>query len=50
MRKKNQQHKEAIVFKNRISIHGTATIEIKLKYFEVEKENKRKKGKKKTYL
>ncbi len=40
MRRK-KQHKEAIVFKNRIYSHGTATNEIKLKYFEVSKKNKK---------
>jgi hypothetical protein len=46
---KKKQHKEAIVFKNRIYIHGTATIEIKLKYFEVGKK-KKKKGKKRKHI
>jgi hypothetical protein len=46
-RRKKKQHKEAIVFQNRIYSHGTATNEIKLKYFLVEKT---KQGTKKTYL
>ncbi len=39
-RRKKKQHKEAIVFQNRIYSHGTATNEIKLKYFLVEKQNR----------
>jgi ABC-type polar amino acid transport system ATPase subunit len=39
-KKKTQQHKEAIVFQNRIYSHGTATNEIKLKYILVEEEEK----------
>ncbi len=46
MRKKNNTKKQ-LFSKTEFLFHGTATIEIKLKQFEVEKKTKKKKGKRK---